>query len=103
MIKDRIVKTLVTLIIILFLFVYFMSSSGLYEYKMEKKKNMTEESIKRFEEDVKSGIKIDINDYIIKEKNYDNSFTSINKKISNYVSKGFERIIKYLARYMNNL
>ena len=101
--KEKIVKYLIYLVILSFFTLYFVSSTNLYEYKMEKKKTLTEDSIKKFEEDVKNGVQIDINDYIIKDKNYDNKFTIVNREIANYVGKGFENIIKYIARYMNKI
>ena len=101
--KEKIVKYLIYLVILSFFTLYFVSSTNLYEYKMEKKKTLTEDSIKKFEEDVKNGVQIDINDYIIKDKNYDNKFTTVNREIANYVGKGFESIIKYIARYMNKI
>lgn len=91
-----------TLFFFLFIFIYVVGSSGLYEYKLNEKKVLTEQQIKNFENDVNNGVKIDITDYIVPEKNYDNVFTKTNRKISQYISKGFEESFKYLFRYINN-
>ncbi len=91
-----------TLLFLLFIFIYVVGSSGLHEYKLNEKKVLTEQQIKNFENDVNNGVKIDITDYIVPEKNYDNVFTKTNRKISQYISKGFEESFKYLFRYINN-
>lgn len=103
MTKEKITKSITIFIIIIFFIVYFLSSTGIYEYKLEKRKTLTEESIKRFEEDVKNGNVLDVSNYIVKDKNYDNNFSIINRKISNIVADGFSNVIKYITKYMNNL
>ena len=98
----KILKGLSVFIFLFFIFIYIVGSSGFYEYKLNEKKVLTEEQIKRFENDVNSGIKIDINNYITKEKNYDNAFTKASRDISYYISRGFEETFKYLFRYIDN-
>lgn len=101
--RDKIIKYSIYMVVFFFFILYFMSWSGLYEHKVKIKSTLTEDSIKQFEEDVKNGVQIDVNNYIVKDKNYDNKFTVINREISSYVGKGFESVIKYIAKYMNKL
>ncbi len=98
----KVFKFGIAFLFILFAFIYVVGSSGLYEYKLNEKKILTEEQIKNFENDVSNGTAIDITDYIIPEKDYDNIFTKTNRKISQYISKGFEESFKYLFRYIDN-
>lgn len=97
----KLLKAFSLFLFLFFIFIYIVGSSGFYEYKLNEKKVLTEEQIKKFENDVNSGAKVDINDYIIPEKNYDNTFTKVNRDISRYISKGFEETFKYLFRYID--
>lgn len=100
--KEKIIKVSLYLLLFSFLFVYIIGSSGLYEYRLNNKKTLTEDAIKKFEADVKNGVKIDLNDYIVVEKNYDNELTRTNRKISNYIGSVFKKAFKYLFRYIGN-
>ena len=100
--KEKIIKVSLYLLLFSFLFVYIIGSSGLYEYRLNNKKTLTEDAIKKFETDVKNGVKIDLNDYIVVEKNYDNELTRTNRKISNYIGSVFKKVFKYLFRYIGN-
>ena len=51
--------------------VFIMVNLGYYEYSNYTKRVFTEEQIKKFEEDIKNGIALDINDYLIEEKTVD--------------------------------
>ena len=100
---EKICKNCFVFLLIFFLFIYVVGGSGFYEYKLNEKKILTEEEILKFENDVKNGISVDINDYLEDaNRNYDNAFTKINRKISHYINKGFEEVFKYLFRYIEN-
>lgn len=100
---EKICKNCFIFLLILFLFIYMVGGSGFFEYKLNEKKIMTEEEIMRFEEDVKNGEFVDINDYLEdSSKNYDNSFTKINRSISKCVDKFFERIFRYIFDYVES-
>lgn len=80
--KNKLIKILVYFIILLFVFSYLIEKSGYYEYNLQNKKNLTEEEIKRFEEDVKEGKNVDINEYLKDNKvDYSNNLT---RKVSNF-------------------
>ena len=95
--KEKIIKMSLYLLLFSFLFVYIIGSSGLYEYRLNNKKTLTEDAIKKFETDVKNGVKIDLNDYIVVEKNYDNELTRTNRKISNYIGSMFKKAFSIAA------
>ena len=94
-----------TLIIVFFVMI-LASSSGYYEYELSKKTTLTNEAIARFEQDLKDGKNIDIDDYVVKEeKNYDNRISrmgnSISDKINNVVSTGVKYLFKYIEKSIN--
>lgn len=88
-------KVVIIILFILFLFFYFFGNN-IYQNELVEKKDLTIEQIKKFENDVKNGIEIDINDYVVKDKSYDNNVTRLNDNISNFIELGFRKIFKYL-------
>lgn len=82
---------------LLFISFYIALESGYYEAKVSKKTAMTEESIKRFEEDIKEGKPIDVNSYTFEEHNdYSNNTTDaaifIGSKVESFMSSGITGI-----------
>ena len=55
--KNKIFKFIFGLFFMSFLVIYFSELTGYYEYQNYKKTSLTEEQIKKFEEDVKSRYK----------------------------------------------
>jgi len=84
------------LLIIFFTTLYIAQGVGYYEYTNSKKTTLTEESIKRYEEDLKNGVEIDANNYLEKEKNYNNNLTKVSRGLSTLVEKGFNGIMNKL-------
>lgn len=95
--NKKTIKYVLIVLISIFLALYFFGNN-IYQNWTVEKKNLTEEQIMKFEQDVKDGKEIDINDYVIKEKSYDNAITNINQKISNLIEDGFKKIFKYLLK-----
>ncbi len=82
----KFIKLFIVVIVIIFFVMVFTSSSGYYEYELNKKANLTQEAIKQFEEDVKEGKEIDVKDYfIVENKDYSNKFSKAGLKISNKI------------------
>ncbi len=84
---------IVVLLFILYLSISIAMETGYYESKLNEKTMLTEEGIKQFEQDIRDGKKVDINNYVT-EKNRDFSnnttktgvfFASI---IQDFMSKG---------------
>ncbi len=71
---------------------------NIYQFKITEKRDLTEIQIQKFEKDIKEGKEIDINEYIIKDKNYNNNITNINDKISKMINKGFRKIFEYFLK-----
>ena len=88
------------IILIVFLLLFFFGSN-IFENEITLKTELTISQINKFESDIKNGVEIDLNDYLVKEKNYDNIITKTNKKISNMISGGFKKLFKYLLKNIN--
>ncbi len=100
----KVLKVIGILIVILFFCLFFANSTGYYEYKLSKKTTLTSEAIAQFEQDIKDGKSVDVKDYITDDKkNYDNSVSNLNRKVSNSISKVFGGTLKYLFKYVNRV
>ena len=95
--NKKIIKYLVFAIFSLFLVLFFFGSY-IFQSELREKRDLTEKQIAKFESDIKNGVEIDINQYIIKDKTYDNAITNINNDISRIIEKGFKNLFKYLLK-----
>ena len=78
------------LFFVIFLILYISKETGIYEYKTYTKTHLTNEAIKKFENDLDKGLDVTLNDYIIgKEKNY----TNIINKTGSFFSSNIEKIM----------
>ena len=93
----RFTKYFTIVFLLFFLFIYFFGGN-IYKYKLAEKTSLTLEQISKFESDVKNGIEIDLNDYVIKDKDYTNVITDINGKISSFINFGLKEIFKYFLK-----
>lgn len=74
-------------LLVIFLGLFIANNTGYYSFSAINRKQLTEEQIKKFEEDVKNGVDIDINNYL--EENvvsYKNNISSLGYNISNITS-----------------
>ena len=93
--KDKIFKLIIGILFITYIICFIISESGYYEYKMQERTILTNEQIKKFEEDVKNNINVDINDYTIPEYiDYTNKFTKGVNSTSNLIKKYFKKIVE---------
>ena len=99
----RIYKTCVIILFLSFLVLYFAQKGGYYERINNEKKELTNEQIKKFEEDVKNGKKIDVNNYIIiDDKKYDNKISKFGSITSSFIAKYFKKgIVKVFSSFDN--
>lgn len=85
---------MLTILFIIFIFLFIMSESGYYEAKVSRSVALTNEAIQQFELDVLNGNIVDINSYMGKENyDYSNSLTKTADKLSSvmekFLSEGF--------------
>lgn len=87
----------------LFLVLYFGQATGYYEYKNNQKATLTEESIKRFEQDIKEGKSINIENYKPEEKKNSNQLSDGILKISRFLEKNISRVIVFTFNSLSKL
>ena len=86
--KTNIFMLFLKISIALFLLLYIMLENGYYENKVSRKVSLTEEQIRKFEEDVKKDKIVDITDYNLEEdKNYSNKISRMGQKVTDSVGK----------------
>ncbi len=94
----NIFRLLCLILIILFLALYFGQYTGYYDISKGKKTALTEEAIERFEKDVASGKEISAENYLEKEKNYNNNISRLGIGTSNLIEKGFDKIMSFIFK-----
>ena len=79
---------LLLILFIVFIGLYIASISGYYEATLGNKVALTDEAIKRFEQDVIEGKMVDVENYILEERvDYSNTFTDAADKITELTQK----------------
>lgn len=95
--KESIFKFILLCFIICFLVILFAGKTGHYEKKLRDNSILTEEQIKKFEEDLKNGKNVDISNYVInKNKDYTTKLTSDVYSVSLKVEKTIDKIVKFI-------
>ena len=89
---------ILTILFILYLSLTIAISSGYYEAKLSEKTTITDEAMKRFEEDVKEGKNVDIKDYLTEvKKDYSNGATKLgidfSMLVEKFMSKGIDEMV----------
>ena len=101
-IANVIFKYLFLMSFIIFLTIYFSQATGYYEYEQYKKKELTEEQIRKFEKDISEGKEIDIDSYLEPTKNFENKISNatltVSDTIQNYMVKGIEFVFSGIGK-----
>lgn len=84
---------IVVLLFILYLSLSIAMETGYYESKLNEKTMLTKEGIKQFEQDVREGKNVDINNYITeKNRDFSNGATKtgvfLSSIVQDFMSKG---------------
>ena len=97
---NKIIKLTMIIIIVLFLSLYFGKiSTSIYE----NKNILTDDAIKRFEDDLNAGKKIVPSNYLPKEKNYSNKVSRLGRNASKVIENSFGRLLRYSLRYLEDI
>ena len=96
----KILIKLIGIILLIFFLALYLSSYNTSYY--ENKNILTEDAIKRFEKDLKEGKKINVNNYIEKEKNYNNKVSTYTLKLSNLIDKCINKSLRLVLKYLEN-
>lgn len=89
-----------------FLVLYLACSNGYYEDINNKKAVLTEEKIKEFEEDVKNGKEIKVENYVVNlKKDYSNKISDFglftSKTFAKYFKKGLTLVFSGIDKMVN--
>lgn len=100
---NKVFLSFLFILFITFMTLYISQATGYYEFEQSRKAVFTAEQIEKFEQDVKAGKEIDINNYLDNtNKNYQNNISratlSISESISKYTKMGVEKIFSSIAK-----
>ena len=103
MLLIKLFKWTMTFIFISFFCTVILSLSGYYQTFLQKQTILTNDAINAFEQDIKDGKDIDINNYIENnQKNYDNAISKtgrfISNKLNNLISGTIEKTLKIIIK-----
>lgn len=102
--KYKLLKTALYVLIFVYLIIFVSANTGYYEYNNHKKVALTEQKIREFEEDIKNGKNIDINNYLVKEDySYDNKLSLAAIKVSDGISSVVSSGVKYSFKWISKL
>lgn len=92
--EQNILRRIIFIAFVVFAIFYIGQGSGYYEAQNQKKKVLTEEQIKVFEDDINSGKKVDISEYTQKvEVNYNNGIAKAGLFVSDKIGKILSKAI----------
>ena len=99
------VKIITLLLFIIFITLFFASYTGYYDYENRKTKVLTEQQMKKFEEDVKKGVNLDLENYIVKSNNNHQSILSkmgakTSKTVSTIISSSVNYTFDFLIKFV---
>ena len=98
----RLAEIIFGILVILFLGLYISQMTGYYQYTESKKTTLTEDAIKRFEEDIRNGKEIKAENYLEQETDYNNKLSTLGMKISKKKKKGFNKVMNSIFNEISN-
>lgn len=102
--KKILIKAIFGIFFVAFVISYVIGESGYYEYELANKKYLTEEEMKKFEEDVRNGEDIDLKDYTVEtRKDYTNKFTDVVTNTSLTINKYLKKSIESVFGLLNKM
>ena len=102
----KLFRIFIFFLFISFLVLYFSQANGYYEDLNNKKSYLTEDKIKEFEEDVKNGKEIKVENYVVNlKKAYGNTISDFglftSKTFAKYFKKGMNFIFGGIDKMVN--
>lgn len=93
------------MLFLVFVIGYIIEETGYYEYNLQNKAIMTSESMAKFEEDLKEGKDVMLEDYVVNtEKDYTSSLTRstnmVSVKVNDVLKRGIEGVFKMLGKFV---
>lgn len=94
---------IIILLFVAFISLYFSQINGYYEFQEYNKKTLTEEAMKQFEEDIKEGKDINVEEYLKTNYiDYSNNVSNVGLKTGNFLEKimgvGLKQTFKVITK-----
>ncbi len=104
---NKYLKLIITILIVLFLGLYYADSIGYYDVLEHKKAMLTNTKIEEFEKDIQEGKPVDTKKYLEDiEINYRNNLTTtcsnISSKVTTYFKDGIESIFNIIDKLIGD-
>lgn len=97
------IKPIFLIIVFSYLGLYFFYSSSYQESLIRKEKELMEEMVLKYEEDLANGKDVSKEDYIIKQPDYSNIYTNTTLKLSSKITSFIDGAIKFLFRKLSEM
>lgn len=102
-ISSKMLKMTVIISFAIFITIFISNKYGYFEYKKHQQVTLTQEQIKQFEEDVKNGKNVQLENYLENtKKNYQTSLSQFGLNVSNslagVVKKGVDGFFGYIDK-----
>ena len=104
--RNKIFKFLILFLFIIYITIYVSQLTGYYEFKNYQKTILTKEQILKFENDVRDGKNVKLNDYVVNtNKHYQTRLSKIGydlpELISKAVNKGINSSFDFLIKLVD--
>lgn len=99
-------KIVMKALIAVYMIIFIANQSGYYSFTSKNKKELTELQIMKFEEDVKNGVNIDLDEYLANTNvSYENNLSRFGSNVSNFfgglIEKGIYKSFSFLSDLVN--
>ena len=103
---SRVQNITILVVTLSFVIIYIASEAGYFDHIKNRKVTLTNEQIKKFEEDIEAGKVIDVDNYYVDfTSQYDNTFSdlgnSISSKLRAVVKNGLNKVVAVLNDFLN--
>ena len=82
--------------------IFIMVNMGYYDYSAYKRRVFTEEQIKKFEDDIKKGVELDIDQYLTTQESFQSkpkrAGLKLSELIGNVTKKSINEIFKIISK-----
>ncbi len=104
---NKVLRNFLFLLFFIYVTIFVSNELGYYDYQKTKQVTLTNEQIEKFEEDIKNGIDISIEDYVVDiKKDYQNTLSEASLGFSNFISKtvkkGTESVFNALGKFVSS-
>lgn len=100
--KIKIFRFIFLILFITYTAIFIMVKLGYYEYSNYTKKVFTEEQIRKFEEDIKNGVALDINEYMVEQKEVITK-KQLGTKVSKFIGVCSRKTIEEIFKLLNKV